>query len=125
MFGKNVQEVSMTDLNICERAAIGQTRRSVRPGRGVVVAAITVIVLPLATLAARAETSCFTIADPDQRAYCRALHSHSSGDCIAIVDIALRTTCMARFGGGKPADVCNSPSLSSWEREKCKEAARR
>lgn len=86
-------------------------------------AAVFSLALLLVPVAAAAQTSCFTIADPDQRAYCRALRSRSSGDCVAITDTVLRTTCFAKFGGGKPADRCNSPALSSWERERCRNEA--
>ncbi|MBI5504782.1 MAG: hypothetical protein HY899_08255, partial [Deltaproteobacteria bacterium] len=64
------------------------------------------VALTLVPAAASAATNCRTIADPDQRAYCRAVATNSAGQCSAISDYALRQTCRARLGGGDAA--CNS-----------------
>lgn len=77
----------------------------------------TLIVLPSA---AHAASDCWTIQDPDQRAYCRAVATNSAGQCVAISDFGLRQTCYARLG--KTPSNCNTLS-SSWEREECKRLA--
>lgn len=82
-------------------------------------------VLVLKASPASAGVTCSTIVDPDQRAYCRALQTHSSGDCIAISDYGLRQTCRARLAApGKGAAQCNTIT-DSWQREKCKDEAAR
>ncbi len=79
--------------------------------------------LTLLPAAARAETSCFTIKDPDQRAYCRAIASKSVGDCSVISDFTLRQTCRARFESpSSPGSSCNSIT-TAWERQKCRDTA--
>ena len=80
------------------------------------------LALLLLPAAAQAAANYWTISDPDQRAYCRAIETHSAGDCSVISDYALRQTCRARFSKS-PDSVCNSVG-SAWERQKCKDAAR-
>lgn len=84
------------------------------------------IALALLPAQALAASNCWTIQDPDQRAYCRALQTKSAGNCTPIADYALRQTCRARLAApGKGASQCNAIQ-NSWERQKCRdEAARR
>lgn len=74
---------------------------------------------------ALAGASCFTIVDPDQRAYCRSLQTKSAGNCSAISDYALRQTCRARLASpGKGQSQCNSIT-DAWQRQKCRDEAGR
>ncbi len=86
-------------------------------------ATLLALMLLLVPTAATAGTACWTIEDPDQRAYCRAQQSSSAGDCTTISDHALRQTCRARVTSNP--NPCNSVT-GQWERQKCRdEAARR
>lgn len=71
---------------------------------------------------ARAGTNCWTIEDPDQRAYCRAVATGSAGQCSAISDFSLRQTCRARLQANPYS--CNSLT-SEWERQECRRQAGR
>jgi hypothetical protein len=66
-------------------------------------------------------TTCQTIDDADQRAYCRAMQSGSRGQCAAIGKFDLRQRCHAAISGNP--SLCN-PIASGWEREQCKTAAK-
>ena len=66
-------------------------------------------------------TTCQTIEDADQRAYCRAMQTGSRGQCAAIGSYDLRQRCHAAISGN--ASLCNSIA-SGWEREQCKAAAK-
>lgn len=88
--------------------------------RGVLpVLAVVLAAMALPRVAA-AGTSCFTVEDPDQRAYCRAVNTRSVGNCSAISDYSLRQTCRARLSASKTP--CNTVS-TSWEREQCRREA--
>ena len=80
------------------------------------------LLLVLLAAPASAGVSCWTIDDPDERAYCRATQTGSQGDCTAISDFARRKQCQARTGGS--ASVCNGIT-DQWERQKCKDEANR
>ena len=66
-------------------------------------------------------TTCQTIDDADQRAYCRAMQTGSRGQCAAIGSYDLRQRCHAAISGN--ASLCNSIARA-WEREQCKAAAK-
>lgn len=70
---------------------------------------------------AGAGASCWTIDDPDQRAYCRAIETNSAGQCSAIADFSLRETCRVRVGANP--DRCKG-LRSEWERQKCRDAGK-
>jgi hypothetical protein len=78
-----------------------------------ILAALFVLAVPAL---ARAGASCFTIEDPDQRAYCRAVSSGNVADCAPIADFTLRQTCRARLEGN--ARPCSSV-FGVAERERC------
>lgn len=81
------------------------------------------LILVLVPTAAAAGAPCWTIDDPDERAYCRALQSRSAGDCTTISDFSRRQACRARVTSN--ASPCDSVT-GQWERQKCRdEAARR
>lgn len=46
-----------------------------------------------------AAASCLMIADPDQRAYCRALESGNQARCVEIQNYDLRQRCRVELGG--------------------------
>lgn len=69
-----------------------------------------------------AATACQTIQDPDQRAYCRAVQTGSKGQCTAIGNYDLRQQCLVRLGSNP--SLC-STTTPGWNREQCKDAARR
>jgi len=66
-------------------------------------------------------TTCQTIEDAGQRAYCRALQTNNRGQCMAIENFDLRQRYHAVITGN--VSLCNSIS-SGWEREQCKVATR-
>lgn len=80
------------------------------------------LLVAAAAAPARAGVSCFTIEDPDQRAYCRALQTKSAGNCSTISDYSLRQSCRARLSSNP--SHCNSVT-SQWERKKCQDEANR
>lgn len=85
-------------------------------------AAALALVLVAAPSLAGAAANCWTIEDPDQRAYCRAVATNSAGQCSAISDFSLRQTCRARLQANPTP--CNSLT-SEWERQECRRQAGR
>jgi len=77
------------------------------------------LLIPSLSLAA---TTCQTIQDPDQRAYCPAVQTESKGQCTAIGNYDLRQQCLVRFGSNPSLCSTTSPG---WNRELCKDAAKR
>lgn len=69
-----------------------------------------------------AAASCITIADPDQRAYCRALEVGQPHACTAIQDYNLRQRCRVELGEN-PAN-CQTITDPT-QRELCKARAAR
>jgi hypothetical protein len=63
-----------------------------------------------------AQANCWTIANADQRAYCRAVETKSRMQCTAIGDFGLRTRCYVQTGAGNTN--CNNIS-DSWQRKQC------
>ena len=78
-------------------------------------------VMGLVGMSAHAATTCSTIANSDDRAYCRAVQTNSRGQCEAIQSFNLRQQCQVRVGASEA--LCKTIS-SPWEREQCKDAAR-
>jgi hypothetical protein len=70
---------------------------------------------------AKAEVACSTIANSDDRAYCRAVQTNSKGQCSAIQSYNLRQQCLVRLGARQT--LCQTLS-SPWAKEQCKDAAR-
>lgn len=70
---------------------------------------------------AKAATACSTIANSDDRAYCRAVQTNSKGQCEGIQSYNLRQQCLVRLGARQT--LCATVS-SPWEREQCKDAGR-
>ncbi|HYC00743.1 MAG TPA: hypothetical protein VEC57_16540 [Candidatus Limnocylindrales bacterium] len=81
---------------------------------------IVALLASLSPLRASADTACWTIQNPAERADCRARESRNPGDCTFIEDRARREECRARASG--TAADCNTLS-SEWERQKCRDAA--
>ena len=70
----------------------------------------------------RAEaSSCSTIRDGDQRAYCRAIQVGSKGQCAAIQSYDLRAQCFVRLGS--PDTICATVK-PGWPRLQCQDAKR-
>jgi len=84
------------------------------------IAALVLSIVSLVPAVALAGANCWTITDPDQRAYCRAVASKSAGDCSFISDHSLKQTCRARVSSNPSS--CNTVS-SEWERQECKRQA--
>lgn len=84
-------------------------------------AIVLLIVLMWLVGTASAATSCSTIANSDDRAYCRAVQTNSKGECAAIQSYNLRQQCLVRLGARQT--LCATVS-SPWEKEQCKDAAR-
>lgn len=82
------------------------------------------IILALYTIgasSAKADVACSTIANSDDRAYCRAVQTNSKGQCSAIQSYNLRQQCLVRLGARQT--LCATVS-SPWAKEQCKDAAR-
>ncbi len=75
----------------------------------------------LVATTAQAAPTCSTIANSDDRAYCRAVQTNSKGQCEAIQSYNLRQQCLVRLGARQT--LCATVS-SPWEREQCKDAGR-
>ena len=65
--------------------------------------------------------SCMMIADPDQRAYCRALESENAARCVEIRDYNLRQRCKLELG----ADPSNCNTISDQSQRALCQAKRR
>lgn len=85
-------------------------------------AAALALVFAAAPSLAGAAANCWTIEDPDQRAYCRAVATNSVGQCSAISDFSLRQTCRARLQANPSS--CNSLT-GEWKRQECRRQAGR
>ena len=57
--------------------------------------------LETATWVLAAASSCFMIAQPDERAYCLARQNQRATDCVAIANTDLRTRCRVELGQDK------------------------
>lgn len=71
--------------------------------------------------ASAAEVTCSTIANGDDRAYCRAVQRNSKSECSAIQSYNFRQQCLVRLGARQT--LCATVS-SPWEKQQCKDAAR-
>lgn len=59
------------------------------------------MVLDTATWVLAAASSCFMIAQPDERAYCLARQNQRATDCAAIANADLRIRCRVELGQDK------------------------
>jgi hypothetical protein len=60
-----------------------------------------VMALDTANWVLAAASSCFMIAQPDDRAYCLARQNQRASDCVAIANTDLRTRCKVELGQEK------------------------